>query len=701
MTSSDDNVQSYKERLKNRKIDPRLRLLGNCDEEVCSVRAETDAALAFPLTFDFKSPLALAAPTFEKLARDKKPSKGHMESLVHDVRVSVFLRLATALDSGSLEEIRRISGIKDLPQRGEILTLELPLDRLPDLADLAGVVSIEVGDRVRVPPVLEGAESVAIRKPPSGLRRVQQLSKLHAYGEGVLIGIIDVGGLDFAHEDFLSEDGLETRIERIWDMGGDFRDNPAKSGMRSEFNYGSEFRREHLNAAITSAKKIGVSPHDIEVQGHRVKGSHATHVASIAAGNRGVCRNAKIAAVMLDLEDDIGKDRRKSFYDSVRIAHAVDYLFQLADELGSPGAPLPVSINISLGTNAHAHDGSSAASRWIDNALVEPGRVVCVAAGNSGQEAPTYSGDLGYLMGRIHSSGQVRARGLTQALGWVVVGDGIADMSENEMEIWYEPQDRLSVVLEAPNGQKFGPVQPGEFIENLQISNGSMISIYNELYRPANGCNTISIYLTPFKKSPYVGVPSGEWRVVLRGEDIRDGCFHAWIDRDDPRPHFRKAGDLYADYPSHFIAQSNVDSHSINSLGCGERIIAVGNYDHRARMANISSSQGPTRINRPKPEILAPGTEIVAANGFTGRTNEWIAKTGTSMASPYVCGVCGLMLGVNPQLTAAQMIGIIRRTAQPLENGDYSWQDDSGFGMINAADCIDEAERIRQPTELA
>ena len=76
-----------------------------------------------------------------------------------------------------------------------------------------------------------------------------------------------------------------------------------------------------------------------------VEGSHATHVASIAAGNRGVCRNATIAAVLISLPKE-DEDRRLSFYDSSRLADAVDYLLQLARNSSKP-----VVINISLGTN--------------------------------------------------------------------------------------------------------------------------------------------------------------------------------------------------------------------------------------------------------------------------------------------------------------------------------------------------------------
>ena len=215
---------------------------------------------------------------------------------------------------------------------------------------------------------------------------------------------------------------------------------------------GPNFIRNILNAAIATARRIGVSPYAVEPQAHQIEGSHATHVASIAAGNRGICRKASIACVMIDLGPE-DQDRRRSFYDSVRIAHAVEYLLGVAEELGKERGldhPVPIAINISLGTNGHAHDGSSAVSRWIDHALVAPGRVVCVAAGNSGQDSPTYPGDLGYIMGRIHSSGRISSRGLTNTLDWIVAGDGIADLSENEMEIWYEAQDRFSVSLTTP-----------------------------------------------------------------------------------------------------------------------------------------------------------------------------------------------------------------------------------------------------------
>jgi hypothetical protein len=182
-----------------------------------------------------------------------------------------------------------------------------------------------------------------------------------------------------------------------------------------------------------------------------------------------------------------------SFYDSSRLTDAVDYLLALGEQMD-----LPVSINVSLGTNGHAHDGSAAATRWIDAALSTPGRAVTVAAGNSGQEKAESDSDLGWIMGRIHTSGVLPASGLEQDLEWVVVGNGVMDLSENELELWYGAQDRFAVSVKPPGLDWIGPIEPREFIQNRMLEDGTMLSVYNEVFHPVNGLNYISIYLSPF-----------------------------------------------------------------------------------------------------------------------------------------------------------------------------------------------------------
>jgi subtilisin family serine protease len=409
-------------------------------------------------------------------------------------------------------------------------------------------------------------------------------------------------------------------------------------------------------------------------------------VASTAAGNRGICRKSLIAAVLISLSE-ADEDRRGTFSDSTRIADAIDYLVALAGKLKKR-----LSINISLGTNGHAHDGSGAISRWIDTVLSTPGRSVTVAAGNSGQERGETADDIGWVMGRIHTRGKIEAAGLTAEIEWMVVGNSLVDISENELELWFSPQDRFAVSLRTPSGKWVGPVEPREFIENRRLDDGSFLSIYNEIYHPANGANYMGIYLSPnLRSNPVIGVPAGKWIVRLHGREIRDGRYDGWIERDDPRPFGNLAAMKVWAFPSFFTERSTVDNSTVGSLGCGFKVLTVANLDVKANRINISSSQGPTREGRFKPDVAAPGTDIVAAKGFSTDGKQWIGMTGTSMASPYVAGIAGLMLAIEPKLTSAQIEGIVRSTAKPLPGGSYTWVNDAAFGVVDPEACLEQA----------
>ena len=134
----------------------------------------------------------------------------------------------------------------------------------------------------------------------------------------------------------------------------------------------------------------------------------------------------------------------------------------------------------------------------------------------------------------------------------------------------------------------------------------------------------------------------------------------------------------------------------MSSLACGDRIVSVANLDEVRGLINISSSQGPTRDGRFKPDVAAPGTDVVAAKGFAGADDLWVAMTGTSMACPCVTGVIGLMLAVQPELTAAQIRGILLRTSRPLAGADYNWRNDAGYGVIDPDGAIKDAITINQ-----
>ena len=603
-----------------RRIQPKLRMIRNGDAVVNALRSEHSPSVSVSETVttrlriperrgDHSGPVSK-----EELrkAKERKPGPGSPS----DSKVSVFIDSQCRVTAGD--------------RRGECggqTIAKLTLAELDSLAVDSRVSHVEVGESVRVPVPLEGTTARSARGKVD--RQVEDLKSKHEYGKDVLIGIIDVGGFDFSHPNFLK--GGKTRFERIWDQGGDARPAPSLKSEPGRFAYGAEFKKKHLDKAIEYHKsgQLKVPAWEIGRQSQTAPSSHATHVASIAAGNFGLCRKAKIAGVLIALPRS-DTERRKSFYDSTRIADAVDYLIALKDELTCKA----LSINISLGTNGHAHDASSAVSRWIDARLASPGLSVCVAAGNAGQETGTEENPTGFINGRIHTNGRLDASGLAKDIEWVVVGNSIADISENELEIWYHSQDRFSLSIKPP-GMDWQPiVAPGEYLQNHPLPDGTMLSCYNELYHPSNGANYVGIFLSPgFTAGGIVGVRAGTWIIRLHGDQVRDGRYDGWIERDDPRDDPRDAAKDLWRFPSFFSLRSNIDKSSVSSLACGRHIISVTNLDTRTNRIAVSSSQGPTRDGRLKPEVAVPGTGILAARGFSPRDKRWVQKSGTSMAA--------------------------------------------------------------------
>jgi subtilisin family serine protease len=704
------------------RLHPRLRVIGNGSGPVNACRSKVSAQVASIPTLTYSATIledgidiaAIQAATGNRgLAsevkdnvltkanlskREKMENQPAADESFVNVIIDVVPAAASRDGSDTQRTVERISrlceqqlagsatpeAVSNVITRQNAISATVPVSFLETLKQDADIAFINPSEPLK----LDLPEASAARRPTS--RKIGKKA-LHKQGADIIIGIIDVGGFEFSHSDFLDEAG-HTRFSHIWDQGATFRDPPSR------FGYGSEFTAHHLNAALDAAGAPGGLPANIlEPQSQQSPSSHATHVASIAAGNKGVCPKAEIAAVLIDVPVPEGdyERRRHTFSDSSRIVHAVEYLLEIARRKAKP-----ISINISLGTNGGSHDGFSGNNRWLDMALTTPGRSITLAAGNAGQEKAEHEEDYGWVMGRIHSGGHIVSRGLDAELDWTVVGNGIADVSENELEIWYSPQDRFQVEVLPPGETRWLSVNPQEFIENKRLSDGTTVSIYNELFHPNNGANYIAIYLSPnFQPGEIRGIRAGVWRVRLVGEEIRDGRFHCWIERDDPHEFGIHEGKRIFRFPSFFSEASNIDSHSVSSLACGRATIAVSNYNAATNRMNITSSQGPTRDNRFKPDIAGPGTDIVAANGFSEDGEEWVSMSGTSMASPYVAGVIGLMLNANPSLNSLQCLGILQRTARPLPGGTYEWTNDAGFGRIDPEAAISEAKHFTRRTD--
>lgn len=79
-------------------------------------------------------------------------------------------------------------------------------------------------------------------------------------------------------------------------------------------------------------------------------------------------------------------------------------------------------------------------------------------------------------------------------------------------------------------------------------------------------------------------------------------------------------------------------------------------------------------------DISAPGNNIYA----TYYGNTYANNSGTSMASPVVAGLCGLMLSLNPSLTPSDIRNCLTSTATSISSQNPSYPGQLGSGRINA-----------------
>ncbi|NJL22476.1 MAG: S8 family serine peptidase [Leptolyngbyaceae cyanobacterium SM1_3_5] len=341
-------------------------------------------------------------------------------------------------------------------------------------------------------------------------------------------------------------------------------------------------------------------------------GTHGTHVLDIAAGNGsagdpiGVAPEADLVFVHLHNRSLPGQT---NLGDSVAVLEAADFVLRTAKDR-------PTVMNFSMGRQMGPHDGSTLVEQGFDAIVTSrPGCAIVQSTGN-------------YFDRMAHSAGRILP-GQTITIAFVV---SAADVTPNEMEIWYSGRDVLAIAVRAPNG--LTSKQTGlDDQATIRLQNQAVCKLYHRAREPNNLDNHCHIYIES-------GAPAGEWEVTLKGVDVVDGRFNIWIERDATCPNCQ----------SQFEGRYVVPLSTTGTICNGLRTIAVGAYDAHdpAHPLGTFSSSGPTRGgDRIKPNLIAPGVRVLAARSRSPHSDTGdsllIRKSGTSMAAPHVVGTVALM----------------------------------------------------------
>lgn len=485
----------------------------------------------------------------------------------------------------------------------------------------------------------------------------------HFKGKGVLFGIIDTE-FDTHHPAFLDSLG-KTRFIAVWDQADTMRPN-------NRFGFGTiKFHQELLKDTLFATAGE----------------PHGTHMTSIAAGSdwktgyQGVAPEVFIAGVK---------------YSNVRldVKNGIKWLFSLADSL-----KLPCVINLSLGDSEGPHDGTSELDMYIDS-VVGPGRIVVGAVGND------------FAIG-THSLFTLKIGDSTGTIAGSKIHESNSDtIYYSGLDIWGEPQKPIICNLKV-----FNKIDSSlSFITSLNTSRSTTKNgVY--LYKDSAGkYDTVEYKYTIEKANPRNNKPhitilyqtkssKIDCAITLKPQ-LTDGIVHCW--------HLSRGGLYYGGIPGYIGGSSDYSVKEIG--GTAKRIIVAGSYYGRisipiytgeqlpcpaefGQIAHFSGS-GPTVDGRVKPDITAPGWNVISAHGRNGKpesqftiwpdvtknTGRYSESTGTSASAPIVAGLIALMLEANPELTQESALTLIQQSAfrdnftGPITQPVNRW----GAGKLNA-----------------
>ena len=487
----------------------------------------------------------------------------------------------------------------------------------------------------------------------AGITPAGELPVLNNQGAGVIVGFVDTG-INYTDSLFRNVDG-STRIIGIWDQtnnsdnSNNIENETAKPFSAFSALYGTQYTAEEINLALNSDNPASIVP-------TRDENGHGTFLASIAAGNRderagfsGAAPQASIAMVKLKPAKQYLRDfylirDGADAYQENDIMMGVSYLYFLARKYS-----MPLVVCIPLGTNIGSHMGMSRLGQYLNQVSLSNGSAVITAAGNE--------------TGARHHFRAVMDASTDEVTAELRVGEREAGFS---MELWAENMGAYTVGFISPTGEVAREISVPLRGENTVsfLLEQTQITVYTQIADVSAGSQFIFMRF----ENPMSGI----WRILIRNSlDIRE-TFHIWL----------PVRGFISDET--YFLRPDPDT-IITDPGNARYPITVTAYDHTKNSIYIHASRGYSLSGRIKPDLAAPGVNILGAS-VSGR--RLTRMSGTSVSAAHLAGAAAILLnwGVlnanypylnTPVLKSIFVRGAQRNPALTYPNREF------GYGTLN------------------
>ena len=607
-------------------------------------------------------PLLSSAQDYSKMSRSLRKKVKEVEMVNHS-RSAVRQGANTSSEQTLFAFIKCDGDIVEdycLSHQGDIHIVRIPLSKAIELSNDSKVVRIE-SEPSNTSLTNDSAKSVT----NTNLAHWGGGELPSAFdGTGVLVGIADMS-FDYNHPTFLSNKDNRLRIQRVWDIL-DGIDSQTYDSL-SNFPVGKLLKQEDIPSK------------DHSVDSHL--SYHGTHTAGTTAGSgydspySGMAPEADLYFTDLLFGDNIElipEEKRELYNTSVFELLAFKNIFSYADSIGKPCV-----INFSAGEYGDITGYNTLYSEYL-RSMLGPGKILVASVGNEGNR-----GYIMYKKANQESVGGLMTKTTSNPYFLCISSDKpltfkITDKSKPEAEGSYT----------------FTPEYKTTTTDTIASLDSLCINsfCYEDEYDSNKIGYDIGFYEGKKKFS------DRDYSITISGTDA-EARIHVQYGKVEGA---ELGGNTY--FPGEMEGVIGVGAttwqDTYTDINGGKHSSGYGTGGKRVSF----SSFGPSLSGNIKPDVMAPGVNIISAHNNTYKEKNpssfldrivdkssyndkdyyWITSSGTSMSTPVVSGIVALWLQAKPDLTVAEVIDVIAHTAKHNDPSLTYPNNEYGYGEIDA-----------------